>query len=88
MWTAPAADSAAPVPKSALGWCAPAPVLTRHSSVSASRSPPWSHVVHCEVPGTGTPTEDRPVVKKETEESGDISDKIPKYFWVSQPSPP
>ena len=65
MWTAPAADSTAPVPRSALGWCAPDPVLSRHSSASASRSPPLSHVVHCKGPGTVVPTGDRQMVTKE-----------------------
>lgn len=64
MWTDPAADSAGPGPTSALGWCGPAPALTRHSCASASRSPPWSRVAHCEAPCTDAPSGDGPVVKK------------------------
>lgn len=56
MWTGPAADSADPGPASAPGWCAPAPGTTRHSCSSASRSPPWSHVVQSEDRGTDAPT--------------------------------
>lgn len=58
-WTAPAADSAAPEPPSAPGWFGPAPVPTRHSCASASRSPPWSHAGHSEAPGTPPPTGDK-----------------------------
>ena len=56
VWTDPAAHSAAPVPRSALGWCSPAPASTHHSSASASRSPPWSRVAHYEAPCTDAPT--------------------------------